>query len=72
MPGLSKAIEVKEIGTPLTNSRYTANYHGAIYGFNQTLDNSTSGRFAHNTTIKNLYLSGRMDSTGPRLRCRDS
>ena len=28
MPGLSDAIEIKEIGTPLTNVRYTSNYHG--------------------------------------------
>jgi len=32
LPGLRKAIEVKEIGTPLTNVRYTKNYRGAIYG----------------------------------------
>ena len=64
MPGLSKAIEVKEIGTPLTNSRYTANYHGAIYGFDQTLDNSTSRRLPHNTAIKNLYLSGAWTQPG--------
>ncbi len=64
MPGLSKAIEVKEIGTPLTNSRYTANYRGAIYGFDQTVGNSSPHRLPHNTPIKNLYLSGAWTQPG--------
>ena len=58
LPGLSQAIEVKEIGTPLTNIRYTSNYHGAIYGWNQTLNNSGQSRLPHNTPIQNLYLAG--------------
>ena len=58
LPGLSKAIEVKEIGTPLTNVRYTANYRGSIYGWDQTLDNSGMRRAAHSTPIANLFLSG--------------
>jgi len=33
LKGLSKSIEIKEIGTPLTNIRYTGNYRGAIYGW---------------------------------------
>ncbi len=57
LPGLSKAIEVREIGTPLTNLRYTANYRGSIYGWDQTLDNSGMRRMPHTTPIPNLYLS---------------
>lgn len=64
LPGLSKAIEVKEIGTPLTNVRYTGNYRGAIYGYDQTLDNSGPNRLPHQTPIKNLYLSGAWTSPG--------
>ena len=64
LPGLSKAIEVKEIGTPLTNVRYTGNYRGAIYGWDQTLDNSGQSRLPHTTPIKNLYLSGAWTSPG--------
>ncbi|MGI9104222.1 MAG: phytoene desaturase family protein [Terriglobales bacterium] len=64
LPGLSKAIEVKEIGTPLTNIRYTGNYRGAIYGFDQTLDNSGSRRLPHKTPVKNLYLTGAWTSPG--------
>jgi all-trans-retinol 13,14-reductase len=64
LPGLSDAIAVKEIGTPLTNIRYTSNYRGAIYGWDQTLDNSGNRRFPHTTPIKNLYLSGAWTSPG--------
>lgn len=58
LPGLSAAIEVKEIGTPLTNVRYTRNYRGAIYGWDQTVDNSGNNRLPHDTPIKNLFLAG--------------
>jgi phytoene dehydrogenase-like protein len=64
LPGLSSAIEVKEIGTPLTNVRYTGNYRGAIYGWDQTLNNSGRSRLPHRTPIKNLYLSGAWTSPG--------
>jgi len=64
LPGLRKAIEVKEIGTPLTNVRYTKNYRGAIYGWDQTLDNSPPRRLPHKTPIKNLYLSGAWTNPG--------
>ncbi|MBN2408521.1 MAG: NAD(P)/FAD-dependent oxidoreductase [Candidatus Aminicenantes bacterium] len=58
LPGLSRAIEVMEVGTPLTNVRYTGNYRGAIYGWDQTLDNCEPRRLPHDTPIKNLYLAG--------------
>ena len=64
LPGLRDAIEVKEIGTPLTNLRYTSNYKGAIYGFDQTVDNSGSTRLGHSTPVKNLYLSGAWTKPG--------
>jgi phytoene dehydrogenase-like protein len=64
LPGLSKAIEIKEIGTPLTNARYTGNYRGAIYGWDQTLNNSGASRLPHTTPIKKLYLSGAWTSPG--------
>jgi all-trans-retinol 13,14-reductase len=64
LPGLREAIEVKEIGTPLTHLRYTSNYRGAIYGWDQTLDNSSRNRLPHKTPIKNLYLAGAWTSPG--------
>jgi phytoene dehydrogenase-like protein len=64
MPGLSSAIEVKEVGTPLTNVRYTSNYRGAIYGLDQTVDNSGPSRLGHETPISNLYLAGAWTKPG--------
>lgn len=64
LPGLSRAIEVKEIGTPLTHARYTSNYRGAIYGWDQTLDNAMPRRVGHATPIRNLYLAGAWSSPG--------
>ncbi|MEN6310313.1 MAG: NAD(P)/FAD-dependent oxidoreductase [Acidobacteriota bacterium] len=58
LPGLRRAIEVKEVATPLTNVRYTANPRGAVYGWDQTLDNSGQSRFPMRTPVKNLYLAG--------------
>ncbi len=64
LPGLTKAIEVKEIGTPLTNVRYTSNYRGAIYGWDQTVNNSGSTRVGHATPVKDLYLAGAWSRPG--------
>jgi len=64
LPGLSDAIKVKEIGTPLTNWRYTRNYRGAIYGWDQTMNNSGANRVPHTTPIENLYLAGAWTQPG--------
>lgn len=64
LPGLRKAIEVKEIGTPLTNLRFTGNYRGGIYGWDQTLDNAMPNRLPQTTPIKGLYLAGAWTQPG--------
>jgi len=64
LPGLSQAIEVKEIGTPLTNVRYTGHHRGAIYGWDQTVNNSGGTRVGHATPIQNLYLAGAWSRPG--------
>jgi len=64
LPGLSGAIEVKEIGTPLTNVRYTGHHRGAIYGWDQTVNNSGGSRVGHATPIRNLYLAGAWSRPG--------
>ncbi len=58
LPGLRKSLEVVEAATPLTNLRFTSNPRGAIYGWDQTVDNTVHNRFPQKTPIKNLYLSG--------------
>jgi all-trans-retinol 13,14-reductase len=64
LPGLSESIEVKEVGTPLTNWRYTRNYRGAIYGWDQTMNNTGPNRVPHTTPIENLYLAGAWTQPG--------
>jgi all-trans-retinol 13,14-reductase len=64
LPGLSDAIEVMEVATPLTTRRYTGAYHGAIYGWDQTVNNSGATRVGHATPIKNLYLAGAWSRPG--------
>jgi all-trans-retinol 13,14-reductase len=64
LPGLSESIEVKEIGSPLTNWRYTRNYRGAIYGWDQTMNNTGPNRVPHTTPIENLYLAGAWTQPG--------
>jgi all-trans-retinol 13,14-reductase len=64
LPGLRKAIEVRDVATPLTNLRYTANTRGAIYGWDQTLDDSGPSRFPQRTPVKNLYLAGAWTNPG--------
>ena len=44
VPNLSSMIEVQESATPLTNRRYTRNPEGAIYGFEQSIDNAFMNR----------------------------
>ena len=55
---------MKEIGTPLTNFRYTGNYRGAIYGWDQTVDNTPPRRLPNSTPIRNLFLAGAWTTPG--------
>jgi len=64
IPGLSSMIEVKEAGTPLTCWRYTGNPEGAIYGFEQSLDNAFMNRIGNRTPVKGLYLASAWGNPG--------
>jgi prolycopene isomerase len=64
IPGLSSMIEVKEAGTPLTNWQYTGNTDGAIYGFEQSMDNAFMNRIKNRTPIKGLYLASAWGNPG--------
>ena len=64
VPGLSSMIEVKEAATPLTNWRYTRNTEGAIYGFEQSMDNAFMKRIDNRTPIKGLYLASAWGNPG--------
>lgn len=56
--GLSSMIEVMEAATPLTNQYYTGNTQGAVYGFEQSVDNAFMNRIKNGTPVKGLYLAG--------------
>ena len=64
LPGLSKSIELRDASTPLTVVRYTGHHRGAIYGWDQTVNNSGNVRVGHETPIKNLYLAGAWSRPG--------
>lgn len=57
IPELSEMIEITEAATPLTNWRFTKNRQGAIYGFEQSVENAYLKRVDHRTPIKGLYLA---------------
>ena len=64
IPGLSDMIEVKDAATPLTNLRYTGNPAGAIYGFEQSMENAYMNRISNRTPIKGLYLASAWGNPG--------
>lgn len=64
IPGLQEMIEVREAATPLTNWRYTGNTEGAIYGFEQSMQNAYMNRISNRTPIKGLYLNGAWGNPG--------
>jgi len=64
IPGLSSMIEVMEAATPLTNINYTNNPEGAIYGYEQSLDNAYMTRVDHRTPFKGLYLASAWTKPG--------
>jgi len=39
-------------------------HRGAIYGWDQTVDNSGDQRIGHSTPVKNLYLAGAWSRPG--------
>jgi len=64
IPGLSKMIVMREAATPLTNRRFTGNTAGAIYGFDQTVDNAFMNRLDVRTPLKGLYLASAWSNPG--------
>jgi prolycopene isomerase len=64
IPGLCDMIEVSEAATPLTNRSFTGNFEGAIYGFEQSLDNAFMNRIENRTPVKGLYLASAWSNPG--------
>jgi prolycopene isomerase len=57
-PNLSAGIEEIATATPLTCERYTGHPEGAIYGYEQCVDNAFITRLPNRSPIKGLYLAG--------------
>ncbi|MDQ5986609.1 MAG: 4,4'-diapolycopene oxygenase [Syntrophus sp. SKADARSKE-3] len=64
IPGLSKMIDMREAATPLTNRRFTGNKAGAIYGYDQTVNNAFMNRLENKTPISGLYLASAWSNPG--------
>lgn len=64
IPGLSSMIEVVESATPLTNWFFTRNHEGAIYGYDESIDNSFMNRIDNRTPVKGLYLASAWGNPG--------
>lgn len=64
IPGLSSMVEVKVAATPLTNWYFTRNPRGAIYGFDQSVDNSFMRRIKNRVPVKGLYLASAWGNPG--------
>ncbi len=64
IPGLSSMIETRLTASPLTNWAFTGNPGGAIYGFEQSMDNAYFTRLPNETPIKGLYLAGAWGNPG--------
>ena len=58
LPGLSRSIVLKEIGTPLTNVSYTLTSEGAIYGSARTPEQFGSGGIRPALAASGIYLVG--------------
>ena len=58
IPDLRSAIKYKEVGTPITNWRYSRNPGGSIYGTEQSVENMYFNRLNADTPIENLFLAG--------------
>ena len=58
IPDLASHIEVKDIATPLTMERYTGNYKGAVFGWEQNVSQAGINRTDNFTPINNVYLVG--------------
>ncbi len=64
IPGLSQHIRVQETCTPVTLERYTSNFEGAAFGWEQSPDQVGPRRLAPRTPIENLYLAGHWTCPG--------
>lgn len=74
VPGIKSAIALKDITTPLTQVRYTANYDGSVLGWQpfvesgETLEEEVKRHGPGLPGLKNFYFSGVWATTGGLIR----
>lgn len=64
LPEISRHILWKEAATPWTMERFTGNYRGAAYGWEQTPEQMGGRRVSPLTPIRGLYLAGHWTNPG--------
>jgi prolycopene isomerase len=64
LPGLLSHIEVLEVATPKTMERFGSAPEGAVYGFAQTVPQSSLNRLKRTTKIRGLFLAGAWTQPG--------
>ncbi|MEG1284442.1 MAG: NAD(P)/FAD-dependent oxidoreductase [Romboutsia sp.] len=62
--GISSHIVVAELGTPKTMERYTLNPKGAVYGYEQSVNQSGRYRLKKESSISNLSFVGAWTNPG--------
>ena len=63
-PDIRKYAEVVEVGTPITNMRYTGALSGSIYGFSNSAFDHTVLRMGHKGPLDGLYFVGAWTQPG--------
>lgn len=58
IPNIQDYIEIKEMATPYTLSKFTSNREGALFGWSSILSQIDRNIFPTSTSIENLHLVG--------------
>ena len=78
IPGFREAIDIINIGTPLSCHRFTNNYHGTIFGWmpltqtNTDLEDEMKKQGAKLPGLKNFYMAGHWLGNGGVTRAAHS
>jgi prolycopene isomerase len=64
LPGLKSHIEFQEAATPRTMERYALLPEGSVYGFAETVPQSSINRLPQETKVKGLFLAGAWTKPG--------
>ena len=63
-PKVKEHIKVVELGTPHTMKRYTNNSNGAVYGWEQNVNQGGFNRLSIKSDFSNVYLAGSWTNPG--------